>query len=373
MPGKAPLSIFLSGDVMTGRGIDQILAHPSGPQIYEFYIQDARDYVLLAERINGKIPRSRHGAYLWDDALKELEHRQPDVSLINLETSVTSDGTPCINKGIQYRMHPDNIDAITAAKINVCSLANNHILDWGVKGLFETLDTLNKESIKHAGAGQNIQQAQAPAILSIPKIAGRILIFSMGISSSGIPKDWCATETKSGVWLLDDLGTETVRHIKKVIESYKRPGDFCIISIHWGGNWVEKIPIQHQTFAHELIDTVGANLIHGHSSHHPIGIELYKNTPILYGCGDLINDYEGITNHKEFNSNLSLMYFLEFDVSNLRFKQLELVPFERKKFKLNYANDEDCQWLFNALQKQSTSFDTHFNLGKNIIFLYGKN
>lgn len=369
MPGKAPLRIFLSGDVMTGRGIDQILTHPAEPQIYESYIQDARDYVLLAERINGKIPRLIKGNYLWNDALKELEHRQPDVSLINLETSITSDGIPSIDKGIQYRMHPKNIDALTAAKIHVCSLANNHILDWGVNGLCETLETLNKEGIAHAGAGQNIQQAQAPAILSTPKTLGKILIFSMGTSSSGIPKDWCATATQSGVWLLNDLSTETVKQIKKTIEYYRRPGDFCIISIHWGGNWVDQIPLQHQAFAHELIDTIGVNLIHGHSSHHPIGVELYKNTPILYGCGDLINDYEGITNHKEFNSNLSLMYFLEFDIPDLKFKQLELIPFERKKFKLHYANDGDCQSLLNALQKQSRPFNTDFKLEKNIIYL----
>lgn len=125
-----------------------------------------------------------------------------------METSVTHDGTPCINKGIQYRMHPENIDAITAARINVCSLANNHILDWGMNGLYETLDTLNIEHIAHAGAGQNIQQAQAPATL-----------------------------------------------------------------------------------------------------------------------------------------------------------------FERKKFKLNYANDEDCQWLLNSLQKHSTPLNTNFKLRKNVIYL----
>lgn len=369
MPVKSRIKIFLGGDVMTGRGIDQILIHPAEPQIYESYIQDARDYVLLAERINGKIPRFKRGDYLWSDALKELNRRQPDVSLVNLETSVTRDGSPCINKGIQYRMHPENIDAVTAAGINACSLANNHILDLGISGFHETLETLNKQSIAHAGAGHNIHQAQEPAILFIPGMPGRVLIFSMGTSSSGIPKDWGASATQSGVWLLNDLGTETLKQVKKTIESYRQPEDFCIISIHWGENWVEQIPLQHQAFAHNLIDSTGVNLIHGHSSHHPIGIELYKDTPIFYGCGDLINDYEGITSHKEFNSNLCLMYFLEFDTAILKLQQLELIPLERKKFKLNYANDKDCQWLLKALQKQSAPFDTHFKLRNNVIYV----
>lgn len=65
-----------------------------------------------------------------------------------LEISVTNGDTPCINKGIQYRIHPDTIDTLTAAKIDVCALANNHILDWGgVKGLYESLETLHKANI----------------------------------------------------------------------------------------------------------------------------------------------------------------------------------------------------------------------------------
>lgn len=369
MSEESSLKIFLCGDVMTGRGIDQILSHPVEPQIYESYVKDARDYVLLAEQVNGRIPRLAHGDYLWGDALKELNLRQPHVRLINLETSVTSSDTPCISKGIQYRMHPDNIDALTAAKIDVCTLANNHILDWGVKGLSETLETLNKVTIYHAGAGQNIQQAQTPAILSIPETSGRVLIFSMGTSSSGIPSDWRATSTQPGVWLLEDFSMQTVNQIKKQIEYYRQPGDFCIVSIHWGDNWVYQIPSQHQTFAHKLIDTIGVNLIHGHSSHHPIGIELYKNTPILYGCGDLINDYEGITNLHEFKNNLSLMYFLDFDRRLMKIKQLDLVPLKIEQFKLNYASDKECQLLLNILHQQSSVFNTLFKLENNVIHL----
>ncbi len=372
MSGDLPLKVFLCGDVMTGRGIDQILSHPVEPQIYESYVKDARDYVSLAEEVCGDIPRKVDGAYIWGDALKELERRAPQVKLINLETSITASNTPCIHKGIQYRMHPKNIDVIKTAKINVCVIANNHVLDWGFEGLAETLDTLNKNNISYTGAGNDITEATSPVILTPPEISGRVLIFSMGVSSSGIPEDWAATATQPGVWLLEDLSSKTINKIIEKIESYKQPDDFCIISIHWGANWVYQIPNQHQTFAHQLIDSGMVHLIHGHSSHHPIGIELYKKVPIFYGCGDLINDYEGIANQIEFKSNLSLMYFLYFNSKNLRVERLELVPFEIKKFKLNTASNKDTTWLLNTLRKKSVAFNTHFELENNIIRVVSK-
>ena len=77
---KQTFSVFLSGDVMTGRGVDQILTHPSNPEIFESYVKDATEYVRLAEHYNGPIPRSNPGSYIWGDALKELESRSPEDS-----------------------------------------------------------------------------------------------------------------------------------------------------------------------------------------------------------------------------------------------------------------------------------------------------
>src|SRR5687768_14486749 len=82
--------LFLCGDVMPGRGIDQILPHPSDPQLFEAYVRDARDYVALAERSAGKIPRKVSPAYVWGDALDELARRRPALRLVNLETSITT-------------------------------------------------------------------------------------------------------------------------------------------------------------------------------------------------------------------------------------------------------------------------------------------
>ena len=84
-----PITIFMCGDVMTGRGIDQVLPHPSDPLIHEPYMKSARGYVEIAEKANGQIQKPVSFSYIWGDAIKELERVAPDVRIINLETSVT--------------------------------------------------------------------------------------------------------------------------------------------------------------------------------------------------------------------------------------------------------------------------------------------
>jgi poly-gamma-glutamate capsule biosynthesis protein CapA/YwtB (metallophosphatase superfamily) len=90
MPDARPVTLFVCGDVMTGRGIDQILAYSNPPGIQEPYVRDARDYVDLAEQANGPILRSVAPAYIWGDALAELQRRLPEGRIINLETSITA-------------------------------------------------------------------------------------------------------------------------------------------------------------------------------------------------------------------------------------------------------------------------------------------
>src|SRR5262245_11597183 len=134
-----PLSVFLCGDVMPGRGIDQALPHPGNPVLHESHCGDAREYVRLAEHVSGPITRPLGFRHIWGDALAELEQATVDASVINLETSITRSDEFWPGKAIHYRMNPPNIGCLTAAGISACSLANNHVLDWGRSGLTETL------------------------------------------------------------------------------------------------------------------------------------------------------------------------------------------------------------------------------------------
>jgi poly-gamma-glutamate capsule biosynthesis protein CapA/YwtB (metallophosphatase superfamily) len=351
-PQPQTVTLFLCGDVMTGRGIDQVLPYPVQPHIYESYMTSARGYVKIAEEVNGPIPQPADFTYIWGDALEELRRATPDARIINLETAVTTSTEYWPGKGINYRMHPHNIPCLTAAKIDCSVLANNHVLDWGYAGLKETLTTLTGAGLKIAGAGKNLKEAEAPAIIETTG-KGRVLVFGLGDESSGIPWLWDALNDRPGVNLLPDLSAGTVRHIADQISDIKRKSDCVVASIHWGGNWGYEIADEQREFAHRLIDLAQVDVVHGHSSHHPKGIEVYKGKPILYGCGDFLNDYEGIQGHEEFRTDLALMYFVTLDLATGDLVSLIMTPMQIRRFRLNDAQPDDVLWLQQVLDRES--------------------
>jgi poly-gamma-glutamate synthesis protein (capsule biosynthesis protein) len=361
MPAEADrVTLFLSGDVMTGRGIDQILPHPGGHQIFEPYVQDAREYVALAEARNGPIAKPVTASYVWGDALPELAQRAPEVRIINLETSVTASDDYWRGKGINYRMHPENVACLTVARVDVCTLANNHVLDYGYAGLAETLETLTRAGVKAAGAGCNLAEAQTPAIVML---AGgiRVLVFAFGTDTSGIPSDWAARDNRPGVALLPDLSEATARRIADRVRQLRGPSDLVVASIHWGGNWGYDVPRAYVQFAHWLVES-GVDIVHGHSSHHPRPIEVYRNRLILYGCGDFIDDYEGIEGHEKYRGDLVLMYFATLSGATRELSALQMTPMQIRKMTLNKPSGADAAWLRDTLERVSAPYGSHIDL-----------
>ena len=346
-----PVTLFLCGDVMTGRGIDQVLPHPGDPAIHESYMKSAQGYVHLAERVNGPIGNPVQFDWIWGDALEVLQRVAPELRIINLETSITVSNDFWPRKGIHYRMQPANTPCITAAGIDCCALANNHVLDWGYAGLAETLESLERAGIQASGAGRNLGQAQAPVILASTG-SSRVIVFSAGSKSSGVPLSWAATHDRAGVSFIDSF-EDTANRIAAQVQAVKQAGDIVVMSIHWGGNWGYQVTDKQRSFAHRLIDDAGVDVIHGHSSHHPRGIEIYRNRPIIYGCGDFVNDYEGIQGHQEFRGDLSLMYFPTMDPRSGELARFELTPMGIRRFRLQRANTEEAAWLAKTLDRES--------------------
>jgi poly-gamma-glutamate synthesis protein (capsule biosynthesis protein) len=348
------LTLVLCGDVMTGRGVDQIFWHPNTPELHEPFIRDARDYVELAEEVNGTIPRPVDAAYIWGDALAELERVSPAARIINLETSITSSDAYCRAKEIHYRMHPDHGACLTAAKLDVCALANNHVLDYGREGLDETLRTLRALGIRSAGAGNNLAEAQRPAIVDLPN-ERRILVFALGARSAGTPSEWAAAATRSGVDFLPNLSDASADHLLERVASVARPRDVVIVSLHWGSNWGYDVSPAKTRFAHRLLDG-NVTIVHGHSSHHPRPIEVYKNKLTLYGCGDFITDYEGIHGYEEYRGDLSLMYFPTVDVETGDLVALHMTPMRMRRLQATHATVEEADWLCKTLTRASERF-----------------
>jgi poly-gamma-glutamate capsule biosynthesis protein CapA/YwtB (metallophosphatase superfamily) len=354
------VTLFLCGDVMTGRGVDQILPHPGDPRLYESYVRSAAGYVELAERLNGPINKPVAFAWPWGDALGELERRRPDLRIINLETSVTR-SDEALPKGINYRMSPDNFPCITAAGIDCCVLANNHVLDWGEAGLRETLDTIEHAGIAVAGAGRNREEAAGPAVLDLPE-GGRVLVFAFGCEDSGVPYQWAAGAKRPGVNVLGDLSRGSARKVAAQVQAARRPDDLVVVSLHWGGNWGYAIPAEHRRFAHALIDAQGVDIVYGHSSHHPRPLEVYKGRLILYSCGDFLNDYEGIQGYESYRDDLVLMYLPVLRAGDSTLARLTMVPFRIRNMSLHRASHEDAAWLAGVLDRESQRFDARVSL-----------
>ncbi|HEX2094442.1 MAG TPA: CapA family protein [Longimicrobiaceae bacterium] len=351
--GVGALTLFLAGDVMTGRGIDQVLPHSVDPRLHEPHVLDARTYVALAERANGPIPDRAHYGYPWGEALGELRRVRPHARIVNLETAVTTSDDWWRGKAIHYRMHPGNVPVLTAAGLDVCVLGNNHVMDWGGAGLRETLRTLRRAGLRTPGAGEDREEAEAPA--AVGTSAGRLLVFSYGSPTAGVPPGWRAGEGEPGVNFLPELGAGGAREVIEHVRAHRREGDRVVVSIHWGGNWGYEVPPPQRDFAHRLVDAGAADVVHGHSSHHPKGIEVYRGRLILYGAGDFLNDYEGIEGHETFRGDLTLMYFPTLDRSGA-LVSLEMAPMRIRRFRLQRASREEARWLQTMLDRESRRF-----------------
>jgi poly-gamma-glutamate synthesis protein (capsule biosynthesis protein) len=180
-----------------------------------------------------------------------------------------------------------------------------------------------------------------------------VLVFAFGTESSGIPPDWAAAAGRAGVNWLADFSDAALQRIAVQVKATRRPGDVVVASIHWGGNWGYAVPAAHQGFARGLVERCGVDVVHGHSSHHPLGIEVYRDRPILYGCGDFLNDYEGISGYEAYRGDLSLMYFLDMEPASGKLIRLVMVPMQMRRFRLNRASVGDVRWLRDRLQRES--------------------
>jgi poly-gamma-glutamate capsule biosynthesis protein CapA/YwtB (metallophosphatase superfamily) len=147
-----------------------------------------------------------------------------------------------------------------------------------------------------------------------------------------------AAGDRGGVALLADLSAGTADRSAAQVKEVKRAGDIVVLSLHRGGNWGYTVPRQQSAFAHRLIDEAGVHVIHGHSSHHVKGIEVYRDRPIRYGCGDFLTDYEGIEGHESYRDDLGLMVFAGTDPASGTLVRLEMTPTRLKRFRVNRAS-----------------------------------
>jgi poly-gamma-glutamate synthesis protein (capsule biosynthesis protein) len=172
---------------------------------------------------------------------------------------------------------------------------------------------------------------------------GRIVVFSIGALDAGVPPWWAAAPGRPGVNFVRTFDEAAFARLRDAMRPWQDDRTLLVVSLHWGSNWGYSVPDAHRRFAHQLVDA-GVHLVHGHSSHHVKGIEVRDGHLILYGCGDLITDYEGIHGHEQFRGDLGLLYVPTFDRAH-RLVRLVMFPTQLHRLRLRRAGIEATAWL----------------------------
>jgi len=359
--------------------------------------------VMLGRLVN-KVLANAQFTYVWGNTIDII--KRADFSLINLECTISSNGKEWNKtfKVFHFRANLDAIQVLNSASIDYVSLANNHILDYDVEALLDTLDILDKNNISHSGAGRNLKEAIKPAIIEKKlkpntrnnhnyyynvdkkevnnynddnlKNTMRIGLISLTDNEPG----WEAKDDFAGINYIP-ITLEPDRYyyrLQNYIEKAKKQSDLVIVSSHVGPHFRETPSMKYVNFAHKIID-FGADIYWGHSNHMPQGIELYKhndnNKIILYDCGDFIDDYAIDSNYR---NDLSFIFLLHFfmdrnsKLSNdnncnngnilLQNSMMELIPTKITNFMVNTipVDDNDTDIIINIMAKRCSLLGTKY-------------
>ena len=285
--------------------------------------------------------------------------RQADLAIVNLECAITASmhRWPGAPKAFYFGAPPQAIEALTEAGIDLVSLANNHVLDFGVEGLFDTLRLLHLHGIRYAGAGGDIDEATIPAIVDCHGIK-----FGMAAFCDHQP-DFAAHKNSPGIaWLDLDDDAAAIAALRKALEPLRRAGaDWPVLSLHWGPNMVFRPSKKFRRLAHAAID-MGWKILFGHSAHVFQGIEIYRGCPIIYAAGDLVDDYYV---DPDFNNDRQLLFEMELTRDALRRIHLHPVFIENCQARFATAEQADriAAWMKMLCREMGTPVQGE---GKNI-------
>ncbi|WP_312911615.1 CapA family protein [Natronosalvus caseinilyticus] len=307
--------------------------------------------VMLGRLVNTR-QRRRPPEAVWGDLLDRL--RSCDGLCINLECCLSTRGEPWrrTDRAFHFRADPTwAIPALERAGVDVCALANNHVLDFEEEALRDTLDALDAAGIARTGAGRRLEEALDPAVVAVGDLAVAVVAFT-----DNVP-EYAASETTSGTAYIkidvdDDETRETVR--EALARAREPDPDLVIASLHWGPNMVERPPDEFRAFGRWLVDE-GVDVVHGHSAHVFHGIEVHDGKPILYDTGDFVDDYAV---DRRLHNDRSFLFELEVDDGRLT--ELRLRPTEIDDCTVHTASPDAAEWSRERMRSLSSEYGTTF-------------
>ena len=231
--------------------------------------------IMLDRGVKAMVKKNLDGEYA-NLFLKADFLKTPDITFANLEGPVSIHGKDRHNL-YSFRMDPSVVPVLKAAGIDVVSSANNHIGDWGVEALTDTLKNLRENGIQTCGIGMDKTEAATPAIFAKDGYTVGFLCFTdVG------PNDMVATDTKPGILV---VGTD----YDAVVKNAASKVDALIVSFHWGEEYKTIHNARQEDLAKRAIDA-GAAMVEGEHPHVAQDIQTYNDSPILYSLGNFIFD-----------------------------------------------------------------------------------
>jgi poly-gamma-glutamate synthesis protein (capsule biosynthesis protein) len=302
--------------------------------------------VMLGGKVNDRL-EDRPASYPWGDTLELL--RSADVCVCNLECVISDLGSPwsVTPQVFHFRSAAKNIAVLAEAGIDAVSLANNHVLDYGLEALLEMSLLLGRAGIRHAGAGRN--RAEARELAVIESCGVRLGLFAF---TDNRP-DWEAGEHHPGVWHVPvDLDDARMYQLLDLVKAARDQIDFLVVSAHWGANWGASPPPKHRIVGKALLDA-GADIVFGHSAHVFRGIELCRDGAIMYGAGDFVNDY--LVHPLERNDQSCIW---ELDVAPDGLRKISLYPIVIRNFQARLARNLMAQEIVSRVSRLCSQLST---------------
>ena len=275
--------------------------------------------LMLGRRVSRKI-NDHAPEWFWGSTLPILQ--RVDAAVANLESPITRSDARWNRswKMFHFRADPAAIHILQCANIRFVSLANNHALDFGEAGLFDTIRALDAADIRHAGAGRNVAAAAAPAILELSELKVGFIAatdtmrpFAAGTNSAGTHFIEISDENKDAMDWIE----------RSVVETRQAGADMVVLSLHWGPNLRISPTRRFRLFAHAAIER-GVDVIHGHSAHVAQAVERHKNGLILYGTGNFIDDSWKVPFHATTTSFVFVLEIVGRRPSRLRMLPIHL-------------------------------------------------
>lgn len=212
-----------------------------------------------------------------DDGIRQ-EIADADIFMVNQEFPFTDRGEKVPDKQFNFRVSPQWVSALKEMDVDLVTLANNHILDYGQQGLLDSCDTLNEAGIAYVGGGKDLDEAKK---LVTMEAGGRTIGF-LGTSRVYMDGSWAAGAGHPGVFSTYDPSL-AIEEIKKA----KEQCDYLVVYVHWGIERNTEPESYQRSMGQAYIDA-GADLVVGSHPHVLQPVETYKDKTIAYSLGNFV-------------------------------------------------------------------------------------